>query len=227
MSNFWDKVQELADEAPEAGFPQLNYGKLTITPMVVTWKGKGQKPEVNEMAEGQELKDRQTLRLRFTIDVKEFNPSLEFEWYREVDVRKSGKGKDNLTDWSEIVLPSLENVFGKKWAKSAEGSYVEVEDVPSTRGTYKNVAGEEKQLNTIKFLRKFDNKESCLAARDETYKKRDGSEDGDLPADVVVTCKSLYQSLNQNDEMFKTVAASDDRLKNYDVEILLAAANPL
>lgn len=225
--NFLDQVQKYADEAPEAGFRQLQYGKLTITPLVVTWGGKGVAPVVNEMAEGQELKDRETLRLRFSIDIQEFNPQLEFEWYREVDVRKSGKGADNKTDWGEIVEPSLRDVFGDKQALTkAQGAYVEVEDVPSTRGTYTNKQGETKQLNTVKFLRKFANKEECLVARNETYKKSEDTVSG-LPANVVEQVKNLYQSVSQNDETFKSIVGGIDELKQYDAEILLAAANPL
>ena len=223
MSNFLDQVQKYADEAPEAGFPQLQYGKLSITPQVVKWGGKGVAPVVTEMAEGQELKERETLRLRFRIDIQEFNPALEFEWYRDVDVRKSGKGIENQTDWSETVQPSLEKVFGKKWATGADGSYVEVEDVPSVRGTYTNKNGEVKQLNTVKFLRKFKDKDECLAARNETYKKQ-GDEVSGLPANVVEQCKSLYKSVNNDDEMFKNIVAQSDELKNYDVEALLDSA---
>lgn len=221
--SFWDQVQETADNAPEAGFPQLQYGKLTITPLVVKWQGKGKSPVITEMAEGQALKDRETLRLRFAVDIQEFNPQLEFEWFREVDVAKT-RNENNKTDWSETVLPSLMKVFGEKWAQPANGCYVEVEDVPSVRGTYKNDAGETKQLNTIKVLRKFDSKEACLAARNETYKPRDNGNDGDLPAEVVEVAKTLYQSINENDDIFRQVAGNDDKLKNYDVEALLAVA---
>src|SRR5271157_2640977 len=66
MADFWTTVQDAADNAPEAGFSSISFGRLHITPMVVTWETTGEtneagkpirKPNKEEMKPNQQLKE--------------------------------------------------------------------------------------------------------------------------------------------------------------------------
>jgi len=231
--SIFDKVLEYAENAPEAGRPQLTYGKVTMTPYKLQFRGKGQKAERIPITANDDLAGK-VLELVFDVDIREFNPSLEFGYQRGVTVQKSKVKGDEVvlpTDWSEIVLPSLLAVFGEKWADKISGSYIECEDVPSTRGSYTNAAGEKKQLNAIKFLRKFASAEACLAARNETYgsKGDEGEvlegEASQIPAEIVNQARGLVSSVGA--EMARNMMASNEPFNHYNVDALMTAANPL
>jgi len=230
--SIFDKVLEYAENAPEAGRTQLTYGKVTMTPYKLQFHGKGQKAERIPIGADDDLSGK-VLELVFDVNIQEFNPSLEFGYQRGVTVQKSKiKGEQVVlaTDWSEIVLPSLLAVFGEKWADKIDGSYVECEDVPSTRGSYEK-DGVKKQLNTVKFLRKFANADDCLAARNETYGSK--GEEGEvlegaasqIPADVVGAAMSLRKGMG--DENFKKTYAGQDPFNKYDLDALMTASLPL
>lgn len=231
MSVF-DKVMEYAENAPEAGRPNLTYGKVTMTPYVLKFHGKGQKAE-HVPLDGKEDLTGKVLALVFEVDIQEFNPNLQFGYEREVQVQKSKvKGEQVVlpTDWSETVLPSLVDVFGEKWADNINGTYVEVEDVLSVR-SYTNVQGEKKTLNTIKFLRKFKNKEECLAARNETYGQAGDSGEvaegnaSQIPASLANKVRGLVDAVGI--DAARSMIPSSPEFQGYDVDALLTAANPL
>src|SRR5574341_1006516 len=142
MADFWSTVQDAADNAPEAGYANINYGRLDVIPRAVSWhtteeyndQGKKKRESTKrDMKEGDTLKEGESLELNFIVNISELNPNIQFEYERNVTVRKSGRVK---TDWSEIVEPSLIAVFGKQWAKAilGKGLYVEVEGVPNVAG---------------------------------------------------------------------------------------------
>lgn len=196
-------LKQYADEAPEAGFAPVNYGRLTATPMVVTF-GKGDDkhapPERKPMKDGQTLAQNQQLELKIEVNISELNPSLQFEYERSVAIRKSGRNK---TDWSEIVLPSLIAVFGEDWADAIlKSPYVEVEDVNNVNQTM-NKAGT-RVLGVPKFLRVFKNKAECVAAREARFGgagASSGSGSGDVssvPGEIIEQVKGLAKSVGRD-----------------------------
>ena len=199
MAKLDEFLQEQADNAPEAGYINVNYGKLVITPNVITWTGdkNNRTKETNPMKAGVPLTKEQTLELVFEVDIAEFNPALEFTWERNVAVKKSGT---ILTDWSEIVEPSLIHVFGKNWAKEAmKQPYVEVEDAPNISGKASKKTG--KVFSVPKFLRAFANKDECAKAREEKYGKGGSATEtlAEAPDSVVEQIAKLMESLNNDD----------------------------
>jgi len=215
MSEF-DTLQEMADNAPEAGFVNINYGKLSIIPNVVTWENKV--PTKVPLKKGQVLGAQESLELVIGIDIQELNPALEFTYERNVNVKKSGR---ILTDWSEIVEPSLVEVFGKAWtSKATSGPYVEVEDVPNVTGNASKKTG--KVFTVPKILRTFKNKAECQAAREERFAKKDGSAAPaggfDTPPDEIVEqVKGLVASVGA--DQTKTMI-DNMSFGNYDPELL-------
>ena len=174
MSNeIFSSLQQLADEAPEAGYINVNYGKLTINPMVVSWPNEavgGKKtPKKVPLKAGYVLNAQESLELEVLIDIQEFNQELQFSYKKNVPVKKSGTV---LTDWGEIVEPSLIAVFGKAWtSKAMLNPYVEVEDVAGVSG---KASDKGKVYTAPKFLRAFENKAECAAAREAKYGKKAG-----------------------------------------------------
>lgn len=207
-ATFWDQVQKLAEEAPEAGYANVNFGKLTAIPVVINWTTDGdgvRKPERKPLKDGAALAEGESLEIQFKVEISELNPNLEFDYERSVPVRKSGRVK---TDWSEIVLPSLEYVFGKDWGKAIIGKnpYVLVEDAA-------NIAGKASATGRVygvpKFLQVFKSKAECQAARDIRFAKHDAAtpvpaEEGAVETDgpvvddaVIKQVKSLVDSVGE------------------------------
>lgn len=171
---FWDQVQKMAEEAPEAGFPQVNFGQLTAVPVVIRWSSNTSEdgtvvrsPERRALKDGETLAEGEGLEIQFKVEISELNPQLEFDYERSVPVRKSGRVK---TDWAEIVLPSLEKVFGKDWGRAIIGKhpYVLVEDVTNIAGKSSKSG---KLLGVPKFLAVYKNREECKTARDARFTK--------------------------------------------------------
>lgn len=223
--DFWTTVQEAADNAPEAGYPNVSMGKLTVVPFVVKFSNKDgvKSAEKSVFKQGATLGDRDMLELEFTVDIKEMNPNLNFDYVRRVGVRKSGRNK---TDWDEIVRPSLEAVFGKQWAKTiigGKGVYVELEDVPNVAGK----AGDNgKVWGVPKFLRVFKNKAECAAAHAERFKSHASTSDestdsGEIPEEVLKQVRGLIGSVG--DKKAKEMLASKP-FGDYEADALMEAA---
>jgi hypothetical protein len=200
--NFWSQVQVMADEAPEAGFAAVNFGKLVATPNVLTFvtDENGKRNAVRtQLKPGHALGEGESLEIEFKVLISELNTALEFEYSRNVNIRKSGRVK---TDWSEIVLPSLETVLGKDWAMALEKQpYVEVEDVPNIAG---NTSKSGKIFGVPKLVRVFKNKTECAEARNKRFPPRENSaavgeeETGlEFPDDVIEQAKSLIKSVGE------------------------------
>lgn len=200
--SFWSQVQHLAEEAPEAGFAAINYGKLVATPMILKWERNGEvrTPVRTPLKAGQTIGEGESLEINFKILISELNPNLQFDYERSIPVRKSGRVK---TDWSEIVLPSLEATFGKNWAQALEKQpYVEVEDVGNIQGKTSSTTG--KVYGVPKFLRVFKGKAEAMEARAKRFPPREGevpeseTSSGELnavPEEVLLQVKSLIASV--------------------------------
>lgn len=247
-----NKIRQMVDEAPvaQAGV-NVNFGPLAVTPIVKTFHGSGQKPTVltlEEFAAEQgksvddvELGKNDAFNLRFVIDVSDLNEALNFEYTREIPIQESGP--KIKTDWSEIVRPSLEAVFGKDWynvligttKKPAAEVYVAAENVDSLRVGKKNADGEApKNYGVPKFIAKYKNRDECVRARDARYPKQgeggqsvdddEDTDDGDqFPEEVVASAKALLLSNRGNEE--KTLKhLSKNPFGNYDAAKLLEAA---
>src|SRR3990172_8737491 len=133
--SIFDKILEYVENAPEAGTGRrLNYGKVTMTPYYLKFHGKGQKPERVPISPEDDLTGKVT-ELTFIQDIAEFNPSLEYEYRRDVRVeankinKKTGE-TEIFTTWQEIVKPALLEVLGGDWPQTTmDGVYAETEDV--------------------------------------------------------------------------------------------------
>lgn len=224
MSQFWKNVQGMADEAPEAGYANINFGKLIVKPMVVKWTtgdDGSRKPEKSELVPGKALGEGESLELNIKVLISELNPKLEFDYERNVPVRKSGRIK---TDWSEIVLPSFEKHLGKNWAEALEKQpYVAIEDEP-------NVAGKATATGRVygipKLIAVYENKAACVAARDEKFKKYDAvpAVDGEvsIPAETVKQVASLIKSVGEATAL--KMLQESKPFGDYDPDVLIALA---
>jgi hypothetical protein len=218
-------LQQAVDAAPEAGMANINFGKLSAEPQVATWSDGPEGGRVKTVAPwtGQTLTRDQSLEIKFTVNISELNPKLEFEYERSIVVRKSGRVK---TDWSEIVEASLLEVFGKNWANEiAKSPYVGVEDFPNVAG---NASKKGKVFGVPKFLAVYKSKEECMKAREDRYgKKADGGTEGvvapgAVPQEVVNNVKALLASLGSEEQAMAMLAAKP--FGNYDPAVLITLA---
>lgn len=214
MSDFdFDLLNEAIDEAPVAGFgPNVNFGKVTMEVHIAAWtgkKGESRKIDLRPFKKGDTAnKDKgEYLQVTFHIDLSEVNPALEFEWKRRVDIKKSNTtaAKPVLTDWSEIVEPSLLAVWGKEWTKKiGKGVYCEVEDIPTVADkksymTKPTDGSDPKEVfyTAPRFVRAFKSLAECKAAREERFKKAPAADDEveEIPAKAISDTKGLVGSL--------------------------------
>lgn len=196
-SALWNKVKAFSDEAPAAGFTNVNFGRLEVTPIVVKWDtNDGVRSNTKRpLKEGEELSDGELLELKFVVNISELNPALTFEYERSVQIKNSGSQK---TDWDEIVRPALEKIFGKTaWAEAIEKKpYVAVEDAPNLSG---RASASGKVYGVPKITAKFASKEECEKARDLRYHKKDSAPVGDSTptAEAIEQTASLIKSVGE------------------------------
>ncbi len=218
MSDFdFALLQELAEQAPSAGYANVNYGRLSTEVNKVWWTGskkEGNSEKHGEAYNGKPLNKGERIQFVFSVNIQEFNPALTFNYSRKVEMVKSqGKTK---TDWSETVLPSLIATFGDGWAKEIGKSlYVAVEDVPQVDGNEK--------YSTIRFLKKFKNKKECEADRNERFGKNENSNGSSLPAEVVGQVKAML-STNAEEVVRNIIAQAPAAFGNADVDELILEA---
>ena len=118
--NLANAIQQASNNAPEAGFSQVNYGKLTIAGEVSKWNSDTESYDKRPLDNSPQVKG-EKVQLTFTVDIKEFNPDLD--WDKTYWVNMVNSSKKVLTDWGEIVLPSLIEAFGTTdWATPAMNS---------------------------------------------------------------------------------------------------------
>jgi len=221
MTQSFEGLEKMIDHAPEAGGGAFrNYGKLTITPKIVTWAGdKGARvPTRTEYVPGMQVPDGASLEIAFSIDIQEFQPTLEFLYERNVTVRKSSARAK--TSWSEIVEPSLRAVFGDHWLAKANGSYVCAQDEPQVEPPGKSG----KTFNTIKLVAAYKNKADCLAAFEAQKIGNGAPAVGVIPASVVDAVKQIAGAVGGNVTVLRAALGSDAQYAAYGVDALVAAA---
>lgn len=229
-TNLVNQMKKQIDEAPEAQpFVNANMGKLTITPYVMNWTedetGK-RMPERKELPEDYELQKGENFELLFSVDIQELNPALQFKYERNVQIRKSNLEVEPhiLTDWSEIVEPSLLAVFGANWLEAVmKQPYVEIEDVPNITGRKgKPKDGKEGKIFGVpKFVHTFKSHSECEAAHAERFGK--ASANDAIPIEVITKTKGLLASLKGNDKKVLDMLAKKP-FGDYDPEEILALA---
>lgn len=245
-----NKIKSMINDAPEVQpMVNVNFGPLTVKPIIKTFHGSGKKPTVltlEEFADEQgvsvddvKLSNNDAFNLRFEINVKDLNENLSFEmWTREVPILASNKSNPDkskwlLTDWSEIVEPSLVKVFGANWyevligteKKPAKEFYVACEQADSLRKPKEGV----KNYGVPKFIAKFANRDECVRARDERYGKKTGEdpelggeEEEGIPDEAIAQATSLWLSFKKNDDKTMKMLVKQP-FGPYDPEALLKA----
>lgn len=220
-----DALDKMIAEAPEAGAIFYNYGKLSITPQAVKWvtNDEGARvPERRELGKDGELKQGEGLELTLKVELGEVNPALEFDYERTIAVKKSSARQ--VTDWTEIVEPSLKKVFGDKWATatSKKQFYVCVEDAPNATGAKSKKTG--KVFGVPKFIAKFNSLAECVADREKrSAGKAEAHSNGKVPDSVVAQVKNLMTSVSGNRDMALKMLATKP-FGDYEAETLLDAA---
>ena len=260
---FADRVKKMVDEAPvvTGRGPNVNFGPCVFTPIVLKWQGRGagSRPDKTPLDEymkqnnlteddGLELAEGESLYLQVDIDITELNPSLGFHYERDIALLVSNKtskdpAKHILTDWSEIVQPSLEKVFGKDWEqkvlangkKAAPVVYLAAENADNVNPPKEG----KRSYGVPKFLAVYADLDECREARDKRYPPRDEEaemafppdgevgddedEDG-FPIEVIDQVKSLYQSTRKNAKQTHKMLVASGEYEEYDMKDLMEAA---
>jgi hypothetical protein len=217
-----DDLNKAIDDAPIAGYANVNYGKVSLSVQAVSWKDR--QPIKRELTKKEPLKEGENVQLVFKVDIQEFNPVLDFTYERNVDVKKSSPR--TKTNWTEIVEPSLIAVFGKDYLKAlVKSPYVLVEDVADVNGRQ---TAKGKDLTTIKFLKAFKNKAECEADRNTRFAGRKNGSSGDeltmdngIPASVIKQAQGLIASVGEDQAK---VMLAGKPLGDYDPDELMEAA---
>ena len=210
----FNNLDKLVNAAPSDEFVNSNFGKLTVNPQVLTWEDRV--PSRRPLKDDEDtLPSGATLEMSFAVEVSELNTNLQWDYERNVAVRNSGASR--LTDWGEIVLPSLIKTFGNDWVKAVgKAPYVECHDVPNIQGK-KTKAG--KIFGVPKFVKLFSSRAACVAARDERF----GGSNGDgIPDSVVAQAKGLIDSVGE--DVAREMLETKKPFGNYEADALITAA---
>jgi len=165
---FLDELEAAATAAESFGI-RKNFGQLTIAPTYQRWEVVGEETDADGNVKEKRMpveisladyrqtdKRSRSMQLKFSVNIQEFNPELDFQYERNVNVGDK--------DWRQIFVPSVQRVFGKdsmnagnysKTLAKLHGSYVEVHDVPQARNP---------EYNTIALAKVFGTKDECYAA---------------------------------------------------------------
>jgi len=218
-----DALDDAVANAPEAGFVNVNFGRLTVLPYIVSWGKKdpttGKSPKLSRpMKPGDKVKEGEYTEIKFRVDIAEFNPALNFSYERAVPVRKSSSRAQS--DWSEIVEPGLISVLGPKWIAAAKGRpYVAVEDTPNINGKANDKG---KIFGVPKVVAVYANAAECAAARELRFSGAGGNHaDAELTA-LVDQVRGLLSAVGDVDEVRKLLAQPP--FGNHDADKLLALA---
>ncbi|HOR01540.1 MAG TPA: hypothetical protein PLJ35_22225 [Anaerolineae bacterium] len=130
--------------------PRDYYGQIQMDAWYcVLVKGKGKVPFD---AAQHNVDDRRTAITIALLSLPEQN--IQFELARDLIAESR--------EWAGIVWPSLK-ALGLNSTREAQGKWAKMQQVPSGR-KYRNVAGEEKEATTFKFLALYESEEACRAA---------------------------------------------------------------
>jgi hypothetical protein len=218
-------IQEAIDNAPDAGFVNQNFGKMTMYPQIVSW-GKDSKgarvKHARPMKKGDKAGNGESTEMFFSIDISEFNPALTFAYERNVAIRNS-TAKDK-SDWTEIVQPSLVATFGSNWlAKAVSHPYVCVEDVANCNGATSKKTG--KVITVPKVIATYASAVECKAARDAKYAGAAGADSADAELTAVVDqVKGLITAMGGELEQVHALLTTQAPYNKYDADQLLALA---
>ena len=218
------EISEAINNAPDAGFVNVNFGKLTMYPQIVKWgkNADGSRTATKRpMKKGDKAGPGESIEMYFNVNISEFNPALDFAYERNVAIRKS-TAKDK-SDWTEIVEPSLIAVFGASWlAKAVSRPYVAIEDVANCNGATSKKSG--KVLTVPKVIMAYASAVQCKAARDAKYATVDGAANADAELTAVVAqVKGLVSAVGGDMDTVRGLLANAPYNK-YDADQLMALA---
>lgn len=237
----FDLLDELINDAPTAGFgPRVSYGKLTIKKIEIAhWKGskeQGRKIVTRPFVAGDtaDKSKGEYIQMTLALDVKELNPSIDWDWERRVDVKKSNTQTGDKTNWSEVIEPSFVTVIGKDWSRQLDprrGVYVAIEEPVTVekKKTYKDREGNEKNNTTIRLLSKFKSLAECKAARDLRFAKNEDDDDfvigadDDIPASVIAEVRGLVEAVDEDE--LEGILKNTAPYSQYSYEALMNAVN--
>jgi len=153
----FDILGKTAQDAEKTSV-RTNFGKMSVEVLKYIHWVDGYPVDVDAETYSTLRKDN-SIKMVFGIDVAEFNPALDFEVKRQVDI----PGKD----WHQIVKKSIVSVLGKKVAENygeafrkLNGAYVEVNDVPQVKGG---------EYSTIQLVKVFKDRTECFNAYVERF----------------------------------------------------------
>lgn len=249
----FDALDEAINNAPVAGFgPRSVFGKWTFDLAILSWKGEKGSRKLNtrpfKNGDKADKSKGEYFQITFSCDVPELNPMVTKPWTRKVDIKQSNKSnkdqsKWTLTDWTEIVEPSLKAIFGKDWLKvMAKGIYAEALEATTVEVDYKTgdlrgfdakepdpTTGETRHFtNSVpQFVNKFKSKADCIAAYTEKYKKADDDmsfgPDGEIPVKDINDVKGLIGAIEDKDQLID-ILTTNTPFNQYDLTALLTAA---
>ena len=216
-----DTLNAAIAAAPEAGFVNVNFGRLTIKPMIVEWGAKdtatGKSKKVVRALRPGEKSD--NIEIHIIVDIREFNQALEFDYDRNVPLRKSSdRGK---SDWTEIVEPALVQLLGQHWTQVAKTHpYVAVEDVPNVNKMTSKSTG--KVYNVPKLIAVYSSMLECKTARDARYSGSSKAADEEMKS-VVEMVRGLISAVGGNLEEVRPLLDTEPYNK-YNAEQLIVLA---
>jgi len=218
-----DIINEQVEEAPISGTNFVNFGKLTTTVEYRSWSDAENTYVRRTPARGERLNKEagEVMEFNFAVDIAELNPKIEFTYERnQIAVLNSGK---NLTNWGEVVKPSLIEAFGADWARAIfKHPYVAVQDVTDVNGKTSKKSG--KVLSTIKFLASYPDKAACVAARDAKYtKSATPAANGAIPAKVIEQARSMFEGVGKNEGTFMQLLEQHPYGDQYEPEAVAEA----
>lgn len=165
----WMDILGGAEEEASAARERMQYGVLDIQPRYVRWVTEDDKRLPKEITPT-EYKDTPTrtrsLEVVFSVNIQEFNPSLDWTYERRVNVGGA--------DWHRILKPSIEELMGEGTMEKEtmgatlgqlRGKYVAVADVlqsPTKRNP-------DPEYRTAKFVTIFADRDACYAEWYERY----------------------------------------------------------
>ena len=178
----FDILGKTAQDAEKSSV-RTNFGKMSVEVLKYIHWVDGYPVDVDAETYSTLRKDN-SIKMVFGIDVTEFNPALDFEVKRQVDI----PGKD----WHQIVKKSIVSVLGKKVAENygeafrkLNGAYVEVNDVPQVKGG---------EYSTIQLVKVFKDRTECFNAYVERFGDPAERTTTNAPVQTSIDCPTGYDA---------------------------------
>lgn len=179
-----DFLTGLDEDIEASSLPRTNIGKLTIS--AEFWK-KGDKDKgvkSTQVSQEEFLNLAANMRFRkllFYVDIREFAPSLSFDYTPKGFLIGS-------PDWRDILCPSVEAVYGAGSMKGEtamatlrklNNQYVECENVPQSSGDIN--PNTQKPYTTFRLLKVYESRNTAYAEHEKRFPKKEG-DNGNAPA---------------------------------------------